>query len=187
MADARSINAGRKVRRGFRLHALENTQHYRQIPVVRVFRFGQLFVREIGIQIADGWGGFLFHPPNLDFRREYERRVNLPNLASRAALVITSSLPELLGHGIVSSDGQTKTNRALSAGLEARLHSRWGRPPPHQPMLPHLISTSEFGFNAFLQSQLQTGPRFHGQRPNSATAVRQHRRAPPQRRTHHLK
>src|ERR1039457_5568453 len=71
---------------GFQLHALKNAQHYCQIPVVRILRFGQLFVREMGIQVADGRGWFLFHPPTLDFRRKYGRRSDLPELASLLCL-----------------------------------------------------------------------------------------------------
>jgi hypothetical protein len=67
---------------GLQLQTLQNAQHYRQIPVVRIFRFGQLFVREMGIQVADGWGWFLFHPLTLEPRRKYGRRVNLPEMAS---------------------------------------------------------------------------------------------------------
>jgi len=67
---------------GFQLQALKNAQHYCQIPVVRILRFGQLFVRKMGIQVADSRGRFLFHPPTLDFRQKCGRRVNLPEMAS---------------------------------------------------------------------------------------------------------
>lgn len=43
------------------LNALIDAKHQKEIPLKIIFRFGQLFVREMGIQVADGWGGFRFH------------------------------------------------------------------------------------------------------------------------------
>jgi len=49
---------------------------------MRVLGLGQLFVREMGIQVVDGWDRFLFHPLTLELRRKYRRWVNLPIPAS---------------------------------------------------------------------------------------------------------
>jgi hypothetical protein len=57
---------------------------------VGVLRFGQLFVREMGIQVADGWGWFLFHPLTLGPRRKYKRRSDLPEMASLRTVAETS-------------------------------------------------------------------------------------------------
>ena len=70
---------------GIALNALINAQHQQEILLKIIFGFGQLFVGEMGIQVADGWGGFLFHPLTLAPRWRYRRQQDLPKAAKPAA------------------------------------------------------------------------------------------------------